>query len=166
MLSSWILASIRAELDPELEHKELECKELEPLPPQLLELDCSPNSLLQQPMRKEAEEDDGGDEEEAMMMRKGGGCLCRKERLQRRCKLPACSKTRRLAGLTLTTFVTTPVKLNLKVFLVEYFNIMDEFLVKQASTSPMFLANLDAPEEEAHKEDPADGVDPPGDARL
>ncbi|EFJ23965.1 hypothetical protein SELMODRAFT_415254 [Selaginella moellendorffii] len=57
-----------------------------------------------------------------------------------------------------------PVKLNLKVFPVEYFNIMDEFLAKQASTSPTFLADSDAPEEEAYEEDPADGVDPPGDA--
>ncbi|EFJ06571.1 hypothetical protein SELMODRAFT_448754 [Selaginella moellendorffii] len=56
------------------------------------------------------------------------------------------------------------VKLNLKVFPVEYFNIMDEFLAKQASTSPTFLADSDAPEEEAYEEDPADGVDPPGDA--
>ncbi|EFJ21428.1 hypothetical protein SELMODRAFT_417461 [Selaginella moellendorffii] len=56
------------------------------------------------------------------------------------------------------------VKLNLKVFLVEYFNIMDEFLTKQASTSPTFLADSDAPEEEAHEEDPMDGVDPLGNA--
>ncbi|EFJ33808.1 hypothetical protein SELMODRAFT_406623 [Selaginella moellendorffii] len=57
-----------------------------------------------------------------------------------------------------------PVKLNLKVFPVKYFNIMDEFLAKQASPSPTFLANLDGPEEEAHKEDPTDGVDSPRDA--
>ncbi|EFJ24076.1 hypothetical protein SELMODRAFT_414838 [Selaginella moellendorffii] len=56
------------------------------------------------------------------------------------------------------------VKLNLKVFLVKYFNILDEFLVKKASNSPTFFADSDALEEEAHKEDPTDGVDPPGDA--
>ncbi|EFJ20132.1 hypothetical protein SELMODRAFT_418499 [Selaginella moellendorffii] len=75
-------------------------------------------------VEQEVEEDDGGDEEE-------GDDDEERER-----------KTRNPDYFSLShedVRWLMPVKLNLKVFPIEYFNIMDEFLAKQASTSPTFL---------------------------
>ncbi|EFJ23291.1 hypothetical protein SELMODRAFT_415615 [Selaginella moellendorffii] len=112
---------------------------------------------------KEVEEDDWGDEEEGDADEEGEAgvhvvkkCVCD---FQRKTGNPDYFSLSHKDAKQLM-----PMKLNLKVFLVEYFNIMDEFLAKQTSTSPTFLVDSDASEEEAHEEDPADGVDPPRDA--
>ncbi|EFJ25753.1 hypothetical protein SELMODRAFT_413685 [Selaginella moellendorffii] len=83
-------------------------------------------------VEQEVEEDDGGDEEEGNDCKEGEASVyvVKKRKTENPDYFSLSHKDAKWL---------MPVKLNLKVFLFEYFNIMDEFLAKQAPTSPTFL---------------------------